>query len=160
MMIKYSGGKKRGHMKAKSMAVLPDMMVSKINNDINFDKYSFGKGVISMLEIPKWGWLRKKKEESGGGRRYGHYHLFFRCGGIKAEFDDHTDEIDMILFNTANCNYNGLNKDRDVVIDAYHQKLPKFRKTMESPFMIFNQKRSTLYAFGGYCDGKAFTTIR
>ena len=158
------GGKKHKRApprRAKSVAVLPDVVgtTSKITTDVNFDKYAFGKASMSFFDIPKWGWLQKKKIESGGGRRYGHYHLFFRCGGIKAEFDDHTDEIDMILFNTANCNYNGLNKDRDIIIDAYYQKLPKFRSTMESPFMLFNRQRSTLYAFGGYCDGKALTTI-
>lgn len=162
----YTGGgngKKAPHVRrAKSVAVLPDVtgsVMSKINNNVDFDKYSFGKGVISMLEIPKWGWLKKKKIDSGGGKRYGHYHLFLRCGGVKAEFDDHTDEIDLILFNTANCNYDGLNNDRDVILDAYYQKLPSFRNSMESPYMIFNKKKSSLYAFGGYHDGKALTTI-
>eukprot|EP00484_Ammonia_sp_Unknown_P018353 CAMPEP_0197037280 /NCGR_PEP_ID=MMETSP1384-20130603/14531_1 /TAXON_ID=29189 /ORGANISM="Ammonia sp." /LENGTH=598 /DNA_ID=CAMNT_0042467561 /DNA_START=90 /DNA_END=1886 /DNA_ORIENTATION=- len=155
------GHKKQKHTRmVKSMAVLPDIMdTSKINTDVEFDKYGFGTECISMFELPKWGWLQKKREESGNGLRYGHYHLFFRCGGLKAEFDDRTDEIDMILFNTANCNYNGLEKQRDIVIDAYYQKLPSFRNSLEEPFMTFNRKRSTLYAFGGYHDGKALTTI-
>eukprot|EP01084_Bolivina_argentea_P017839 33273_1 len=144
------------------MAVMPkmqEMPMSKINNNVNFDRYSYGKCLVSLFELPKWGWLKKKKLESGNGRRYGNYHLFLRCGGIKSEFDDHTNEIDLILFNSVNCNYNGLNKDVRIIIDAYYQKLPSFRKTMESPYIIYNQKKQTLYSFGGYCDGKALSTI-
>ena len=49
--------------------------MSKITANVNFDKYAYGKGIISMLEIPKWGWLKQKKLESGDGRRYGQYQL-------------------------------------------------------------------------------------
>eukprot|EP01084_Bolivina_argentea_P319184 553625_1 len=97
--------------------------------------------------------------ESGNGDRYGHYQLFVRCGGVKAEFDDHTNEIDLILFNAANCNYNGINNQREIVIDSYHQKLPSFRKTLESPHIIFDKKRSSLLQIGGYSDGKTQTII-
>merc|ERR1712113_427941 len=100
-----------------------------------------------------------KKMESGNGRRYGHYHMFLRCGGIKAEFDDHCNEIDLMLFNSANCNYNGLHLNREVVIDAYYTKLPSFRKELEAPYILFHEKKSTLYSFGGYSDGKALSVI-
>ena len=85
--------------------------------------------------------------------------MFLRCGGIKAEFDDHTDEIDLILLNAANANYNGLNTNREVVIDEYYAKLPSFRKQLEAPFILFHEKKSTLYSFGGYSDGKALSSI-
>merc|ERR1712176_318681 len=97
--------------------------------------------------------------ESGNGRRYGHYHMFLRCGGIKAEFDDHTNEIDLILFNSANCNYDGLHLNREVVIDAYYTKLPSFRKELEAPYILFHESRANLYSFGGYSDGKALSVI-
>eukprot|EP01084_Bolivina_argentea_P319185 553626_1 len=152
--------KKKALQRAKSMAVIPTLPLSKINNNVNFDRYSYGKCMVSMFELPNWGWLKQKKIESGRGRRFGHYHMFLRCGGIKAEFDDHTSEIDMFLFNSANCNYEGYDSNRDVIIDAYHTRLPPFRNTMESPFIMWDQEnKSKLLSFGGYCDGKAFTTI-
>lgn len=129
-----------------------------VTNAVHFDRYSYGHCAISSLELPPWGWLRRKREQSGGGRVYGRYHLLFRCGGIGAEFDDRSDAVDLVLFNSANCNLGGTGMHR-VAVDAFHCTLPSFRKCRESPFVLFNEDRSSLMAFGGYHDGKALRTI-
>jgi len=153
--------KQQTYRQSKSVAVLPknQVIMSKVTHDVNFDKYSYGKCMISMLQLPDWGWLKQKRLEAGNGRQYGNYKMFLRCGGIRAEFDEHTSDIDLFLFNAANANADNLHFDRDCVIDCYYAKLPSFRKELESPFILFSNRRSSLYSFGGYNDGKALTNI-
>eukprot|EP01083_Nonionella_stella_P089805 250738_1 len=121
----------------------------------DFDRYSFGECMVSISNemngsVPQWPWfMAKYKADVRVQTCINRYKMYIRCGGIHTKDDEYTNQNDLFLFNASNLN------DIGREIDSYYCQLPKFKKSMESPAIVYNGLDRIL-SFGGYSydDGK------